>query len=67
MNCTERCIGHCIKSEPCDHVSGVCTSGCQDGYIGLYCNGCKNPTLLHCNDIFALNVCQLISAYCYTF
>lgn len=42
MNCTGRCSGHCINNEPCDHVSGVCPSGCQDGYTGALCTDGKN-------------------------
>lgn len=41
MTCKERCSEHCINNEPCDHVSGLCPSGCQDGYIGNYCRQCK--------------------------
>lgn len=41
MNCSKRCSGHCINNEPCDHVSGVCSSGCQDGFDGTHCNHCK--------------------------
>lgn len=39
--CTEHCSGHCIKGEPCDHISGECTNGCQDGYTGVRCSDCK--------------------------
>lgn len=28
-------------NDPCDHVSGICPSGCQDGYMGTYCNNGK--------------------------
>lgn len=37
LDCKERCSGHCINNEPCDHVRGVCPSGCQDGYFGTLC------------------------------
>lgn len=37
MDCSESCSGHCINNETCDHVSGVCTNGCQDGYTGSLC------------------------------
>lgn len=40
-DCTEHCSGHCIKGEPCDHISGECTNGCQDGYTGVRCSDCK--------------------------
>lgn len=41
VNCRERCSGHCLNDKPCDHVSGICAIGCQDGFIGKYCNKCK--------------------------
>lgn len=41
MDCRELCTGHCIRDEPCDHVIGICHSGCQDGYIGTHCNNCN--------------------------
>lgn len=41
-NCSERCSGHCINNEPCDHVSGVYPDGCEDGYTGKLCNNCTN-------------------------
>lgn len=41
LHCKERCSGKCANSDPCDHISGVCHSGCQDGYIGNNCNNCK--------------------------
>lgn len=40
--CRERCNGHCVNNETCDHVSGVCPSGCQDGFVGPNCNNSKN-------------------------
>lgn len=46
LNCRELCSDHCENSDPCDHVSGVCTGGCQDGYMGEYCNSCKKLTSL---------------------
>lgn len=41
LDCKGRCSGHCINNEPCNHVSGMCTSGCQDGYTENNCNRCK--------------------------
>lgn len=41
MNCNEKCSENCINKETCDHVSGVCPSECQDGFVGAYCNKCK--------------------------
>lgn len=39
--CKELCSGHCMQNESCDHVSGTCIRGCQDGYMGEYCKNCK--------------------------
>lgn len=39
--CRERCSGHCIRDEPCDHINGECSNGCQDGYIWARCSECK--------------------------
>lgn len=41
MNCSELCSGHCVDEESCDHISGVCHRGCQDGFVGRLCNNCK--------------------------
>lgn len=41
MNCIEKCSEHCINKATCDHVSGMCPSGCQDGFVGTHCNKCK--------------------------
>lgn len=46
LDCIERCSGHCINNEPCEHVSGVCHNGGQDGFVGTYCNKCK-PYIKH--------------------
>lgn len=44
MKCSNLCSGHCKNNEPCDHVSGVCPSGCQNGFMEEYCNSCKKFT-----------------------
>lgn len=46
MDCKKQCSGHCINNEPCDYISGVCHSGCQDGYIGNNCNICKKQSVI---------------------
>lgn len=38
LNCKERCSGHCMNDKPCDFVSGYCSNGCHDGYLGTRCN-----------------------------
>lgn len=38
MNCIKRCSGQCLNNKPCDHVIGVCPSGCKDGYTGTRCD-----------------------------
>lgn len=39
--CGHLCNGYCLNNGICNHVDGVCLAGCQDGYIGKYCNICK--------------------------
>lgn len=41
LGCKKRCSGHCNNSVPCDHVSGECHGGCQNGYLGARCFNCK--------------------------
>lgn len=42
LDCRQLCSGNCKSDEPCDHVSGACTNGCKDGYVGARCaNGKK--------------------------
>ncbi|XP_065937858.1 multiple epidermal growth factor-like domains protein 10 [Magallana gigas] len=41
IGCSNTCSGHCIRNEPCDHVSGECSNGCNDGYEGTHCNNCE--------------------------
>lgn len=36
--CREGCSDHCIKNELCDHITGECSNGCQDGYTGVRCD-----------------------------
>lgn len=43
MACSERCSDHCVNSRPCDHISGACYGGCQDGYLGARCFNSKIP------------------------
>lgn len=47
VDCRESCSGHCINDESCNHISGHCSSGCQDGYFGEMCNNCKLWILHH--------------------
>lgn len=47
VDCRESCSGHCINDESCNHISGHCSSGCQDGYFGEMCNKCKLWILHH--------------------
>lgn len=38
-NCSANCKGYC--RDPCNHISGMCDSGCQDGWLGPHCDQCK--------------------------
>lgn len=51
MDCKKKCSGHCMNNEPCHHVSGMCTSGCQDGYIGEHCI----DSMRYCRYTFIIN------------
>lgn len=42
-NCSTTCKGYC--RDPCNHISGMCDSGCQDGWLGPRCNQCKQINL----------------------
>lgn len=41
INCSEICNDNCKNNIICVFISGVCFNGCEDGYIGIYCNKCK--------------------------
>lgn len=56
LHCKEICSGHCINNELCDHVNGLCTRGCMDGYIGGHCNICKICTELHKKTCFVVKI-----------
>lgn len=36
QNCRTPC-GHCLDSEQCHPINGMCVNGCDNGYQGLYC------------------------------
>lgn len=36
MACIERCSGHCVNNETCDHVNGVCLNGCYMTSVKYY-------------------------------
>lgn len=50
LDCRELCSGHCNNNDQCDHISGVCPDGCQDGYMDKYCKSRKKPTSLFLKD-----------------
>lgn len=62
-DCSERCSGHCINNEPCDHVSGLCPDGCEYGYTGKQCNNCTKFTCIDqdCVFLWFLNMQHFIS------
>lgn len=47
-----------MRDEPCDHVSGECSNGCQDGFEGTHCNSCE--IWIFYLDVVALKVSFLI-------
>ena len=38
LNCTQRCVGHCLNDDFCSHETGHCDGGCAYGWYGHYCN-----------------------------
>lgn len=63
LHCKEICSGHCINNELCDHVYGLCTRGCMDGYIGGHCNICKICTELHKKHVLLLKFMHINVLY----
>ncbi|XP_078330770.1 uncharacterized protein LOC111116380 [Crassostrea virginica] len=37
INCTQRCIGHCLNNVVCNHVTGLCDGSCAAGWKGYQC------------------------------
>lgn len=64
MRCSANCSGHCIREEPCDHVSGKCSNGCQDGYTGSLCNNCKMLTFYLDDLAIYLSVLCFVLFFC---
>lgn len=66
INCSNHCSGHCENNDPCDHVSGVCPIGCEDGYLDEFCNSCKKLNFLYSNmayntiNWFCLRYCTFL-------
>ncbi|BFZ21379.1 hypothetical protein BsWGS_24417 [Bradybaena similaris] len=78
-DCNSTCPQHCeninTSLSVCDHVSGVCTQGCQPGYTGDRCDqhcdrgrhgqGCNSTCPQHCENInISLSVCDHVSGVC---
>lgn len=36
-NCSKQCYGNCRDNAACDHVTGQCKGGCEEGWTGLLC------------------------------
>lgn len=43
--CISPCNGHCFNNVPCNSTNGYCSSGCESGYVGYYCNQSKYSIL----------------------
>ena len=39
--CEKNCSGHCLNNSICDPIDGICSNGCQVGYIGKLCKDSK--------------------------
>lgn len=38
LHCKSKCVGHCKDIVACNHTSGLCDNGCDDGWTGTNCN-----------------------------
>lgn len=36
LDCSQSC-GHCTENKQCNHITGLCTHGCDPGYMGSQC------------------------------
>lgn len=46
-DCEKQCNGHCLNNLPCNSSNGLCSNGCAQGYVGMFCN-----TSMYIIDIF---------------
>lgn len=37
-NCGQQCKGHCRDGTTCNHVTGLCDTGCDTGWKGVQCD-----------------------------
>lgn len=43
--CQQQC-GNCKNGDVCNHVTGICPTGCAEGWIGSRCNIGKTTSIL---------------------
>lgn len=66
-NCSGKCKRFC--RDPCNHISGICDNGCQDGWLGPHCNQCKQIYLYNQNNSIFQNyfqrICFAVKSICF--
>nr|XP_022311497.1 uncharacterized protein LOC111116787 isoform X2 [Crassostrea virginica] len=68
-NCDKNCSVFC-KNHSCEHTTGICTLGCQRGYMGSYCNQtCENDKFGQncsetCGNCFENKTCNHVNGTC---
>nr|XP_022311506.1 multiple epidermal growth factor-like domains protein 10 isoform X2 [Crassostrea virginica] len=68
-NCDKNCSVFC-KNHSCEHTTGICTLGCQRGYIGSYCNQtCETDKFGQncsetCGNCFENKTCNHVNGTC---
>lgn len=56
-NCSQQCVhvGHCRSVTTCNHVTGLCDVGCEDGWYGIHfsqpCEGHYRGEKKTCSDV----------------
>lgn len=64
-NCSQQCVhvGHCRSVTTCNHVTGLCDVGCEDGWYGIHfsqpCEGHYRGEKKTCRDVKWIVQCLL--------
>lgn len=63
IDCSETC-GHCLNNTTCQHTTGTCLEGCDDGYLKHDCKTRKWCDLYIQNAwLLNLQLCYLLKLY----
>ena len=63
--CKDVCSQHCQDSRSCDHITGTCVGGCQDGWIGSKCTESKPISICRMHAYLLIFCYDLLSNYSY--